>query len=109
MWPLERTAISIVPRAPYAAWATSIGGPPLTSDDLANYRSVYLVEDLPDPDADTLLRDHFAEIFDRELFAWHEDRATWPKRLTWEMFQEWFEVEVIENVVELDGSGPEEK
>lgn len=43
-------------------------------------------------------------MFEYELNSWHMVEANWPPR-TWEIFQEWFHIEVHE-VVEDAGDGP---
>ena len=49
-----------------------------------------------------LLADWYSEaIFDLELVDWMRDMFTWPENRTVEMFYEWFEVELVTEVVNL--------
>ena len=106
---LDQTAFVVVPRAPYAAWAASLGRPSVEPHELEMFRTVYLVDDVEDLDPEEVLRRHWREVFEHELFAWIEERSTWPKRRTYEMFCEWFEVNVVDHVVKLDGGRPEDE
>lgn len=101
---LSRTALIVQTKAPYTTWANSVlpGGPQHTP-----HRTVYLTED-DAADGDAVVRAHFDEIFDHELYSWNEDRAAWPRMRTWKMFREWFDVEVVEPVVDLDDVKPED-
>jgi hypothetical protein len=104
---VNRTAIVVRTKAPYTTWANGLdmGGVQHTGVS----RSVYMVPEEPDPaDPMGVVRAHFHEIFDHELFAWSEDRMKWPKLRTWGMFRQWFEAEVIDVVCELDGVKPED-
>jgi len=46
-----------------------------------------------------VLKDVFAEVFERELFGWHTDETAWPKNRNLALFREWFDIE-IHSVVE---------
>ena len=40
-------------------------------------------------------------IFEWELFGWITTEELWPKNRTWEMFQEWFCVEINSEIFDL--------
>ena len=48
------------------------------------------------------LREHFDEIFRRELFAITYDEKEFPANRTYEMFRDWFDVEIHSAVYDLD-------
>ena len=50
-----------------------------------------------------MLRTVYAEIFERELNAWHTDEGDWPPNRTFAMFRNWFEVEMHSAVEDLCG------
>lgn len=50
-----------------------------------------------------MLKEGYAEIFERELYGWHTDESAWPQSRSLKMFREWFEIElhsVIEDIVD---------
>ncbi|MFC2131705.1 hypothetical protein ACFLSQ_09745 [Bacteroidota bacterium] len=38
------------------------------------------------------LKKNFKFFFECELFDWYTDESLWPKRLTYKMFNEWFNI-----------------
>ena len=101
---LYRTAITIIRKQPYIDWANSFddGGPELTEELAEDRRTVYLVEeDGHRPDLLELLDDHWLSIFEEELAMWMEAEEDWPAPLTREMFDDWFDAEVTDTVIDL--------
>ncbi|MFW6180113.1 MAG: hypothetical protein ACOC8N_00085 [Spirochaetota bacterium] len=67
-------------------------------------RTVYLIPDLVDyEDAWESIREVYEEIFENELFGWYTDPAAWPQDRTFEMFLEWFDVEIHSVIEDLCG------
>jgi hypothetical protein len=101
---LHRSALTITRKQPYADWANRAGDDGADAvaytDDLP--RTVYLVPAIGSPDAVSGLLDEFwADIFEEELAAWSEDEATWPVPRTRPLFDDWFDVELTDSVVDL--------
>ena len=44
---------------------------------------------------------HVNLIFESELKAWHEDESGWPKKRDLNMFKEWFDVEIHQQVIDF--------
>jgi len=105
---LNRAAMTITRRQPYADWANALGqdqpdAVPYT-DELP--RTVYLVPAAASAaDVPELLTELWRDIFQEELAGWNEDEASWPAPLTRELFDAWFSVELSDTVVDL---GPDE-
>ena len=51
---------------------------------------------------ESILRRHFARIFEEKLNAWHRLPADWPQKRTYEMFRQWFHVRLVDLVVDLE-------
>ena len=89
---------------PYAAWANSIDAR-LPRFDVLRHRADPVVYLLPvveiEADSETHLRRFWRSIFLEELAAWHEDEAVWPRRLSYAMFREWFDIEILSLVTDL--------
>lgn len=96
---VNRCAVLVGLAQPYIDWAAALDEDGEGPRD-AGERTVYLVSDLEDEEED-LLELVYAQIFERELAAWCTDDSTWPKSRTLEMFQQWFDVEVIDAVEDL--------
>ena len=60
-------------------------------------RNVYLIDDnvAGNPEAlDRWLQQNFQMLFETELEGWYRETDLWPRELSFELFSEWFEVEV---------------
>ena len=96
---INRSAILVRPLKPYLEWAASLG-----DDDLVpsgdDDRTVYLVPVFEDDEqAEEVLSRVYETLFDNELFGWHTEEADWPQDRSYDLFLEWFEVE-MDSVVE---------
>lgn len=106
---VHRSALTITRKQPYADWANGVHEDETDTvaytDDLP--RTVYLV---PAIDASTgvaeLLGEFWADIFEEELAAWSEDEGTWPAPRTRELFDDWFDVELTDSVIDLTPDEP---
>lgn len=92
---INRTAIYIGPKQPYVDWANSFddGGPKLNPEDA--HGVTFLIPDTYDETSfENWLKKNFKEIFQQELDSWMMDEEAQPKRLTYKLFNEWFDVKV---------------
>lgn len=90
---LNRSVLIARPRQPYLEWAVSLDDSGLAPDP-ADEQAVYLVPIFEgDDDAENILQMVSAEVFERELGAWHTDEADWPKNRTLAMLRMWFQIE----------------
>jgi hypothetical protein len=103
---LNRTAIILVPKRPYADWANSLDddGPRFEVSEANDELTVFLGPDLDTVDEiDAFVTKHFDFFFEHWLFGWSTDSAQWPQRRTRRMFREWFDVRIhtmVEDVVD---------
>ena len=98
---LNRAALRVSPLAPYIEWAKSLDDSGLTPEG-AREQTVYLVPEFEnEAEAEKVLKAVYAEVFARELFAWHPDENDWPKRRTYALFRQWFSVELDSMVEDL--------
>ncbi len=102
---LNRSAVVVRPREPYLRWAKqddSTGIAERVFEKLRSVPNAYLIredEDVEDP-AD-LIRAACPDVFEAMLECWVTDPKMWPRKRTWEMFEEWFETQVCESVHDL--------
>jgi hypothetical protein len=101
---VNRTAVTVIPRQPYADWANSIDddGPKYDRTDPINEYTVYLIDDTGStPAAQRLVQRHCRYIFEHELAAWCGDEDRWPPRRDWRTFKKWFDIQINSLVVDL--------
>ncbi len=97
---INRITTVVEPLKPFLSWADSLDdhGPRIESLSREQRTSVYLIED---DDGERALRRHWAWIFEEKLHAWHRDPRAWPRRRTYRMFREWFDVRLVHLVFDL--------
>jgi hypothetical protein len=96
---LNRAALTVKPLEPFFQWAKSLDDTDLIPGEEGEC-TVYLVPYiLSEQHEKDILKQVYAEIFERELFEWHTVEAEWPKKRTLAMFKKWFKYE-FHSVVE---------
>jgi len=94
---LNRSAVIVKPRQPYLEWARQDDAEGLAEsvfEGLHEEPSVYLLPEYEDPATQQeVLAEFWPGLFEAMLEGWVTDEAYWPKKRTFEIFQEWFEVE----------------
>jgi hypothetical protein len=96
---LNRSVLIVRPRQPMVDWVAGLDESGLASN-VEGEQTAYLVPEFDDGDeAQQVLEDVFAEVFERELFGWRTDEATWPANRDLALFRQWFEIE-LHSVVE---------
>jgi hypothetical protein len=99
---VNRVAVVVSPREPFRAWARSLeDASPIDELPLADLTTVYLAEAEEPVEAESVIRRHFAAIFEEQLVGWHRVASAWPTPRTYVLFREWFDVSVIELVFDL--------
>ncbi len=106
---LNRMAVILRPKAPLLAWLKSIPDlqmGDMTLDELrSDDQTVFL---LPDYDYLDDTRAHlkkiFKPLFEVELEGWWRNPDDYPENMTYEMFEEWFDVELNSMVVDTTGN-----
>src|SRR5512146_1390107 len=94
---LNRSAIILIPKQPYADWANSLDedGPRFEISEANDELTVFLGPDLDNVDEiAAFVTKHFDFFCEHWLFGWSTDPAQWPQRRTRRMFREWFDVRI---------------
>ena len=103
---VNRTAITLVGRAPYQEWAqkrdadfaknTLTVARPKTHGGCVLLPEFELEEDLVE-----WVEDNYGWLFEFQLAAWTGDESVWPEARDLTMFREWFRVEIHNTVVDV--------
>lgn len=94
---LNRSAILVIPKQPYADWANALDddGPRFAISEANDDFTVFLGPDFDTVDEiEAFVNKHFAFFFEHSLFGWSTDETQWPQRRTRRMFREWFDVRI---------------
>lgn len=102
---LNRSAILVSPKQPYIDWAAQLDDSNVLPT-VDGERTVYLLPAYEDEDqALQLLKAAYGMIFESELMGWHLLESGWPRDRSYDVFQQWFDVE-FQSIVEDLGSDP---
>ena len=103
---LNRSAAIVKPRRPYLEWAQQDDAEGLAEtvfETLHAEPTVYLLPEYEDPPFQhEVLRKFWPRLFEAMLEGRVTEEAYWPKDRTFEMFCEWFEVQMSSIVQDLD-------
>jgi len=87
---INRTAITIIPKQPYADWINSFEN---VLENDANQATTILIPDKYDEiDHEIYLKKNFKTIFEEQLESWTANLDEWPKKRDYKMFKKWFDV-----------------
>lgn len=107
---INRTALLLRYKRPAVQWINDADpnpdGPALSIEDVNEERLVYLIREEDAYSSDHLekwLRQNFKALFENELHGWYQDPSLWPKLLTYQLFQRWFDVECHSMIVDTVG------
>ena len=106
---LNRIALIVTPKRRFLEWVNRLpdAGKPLTIEAAALLRMVYLAANGDRmPPMTELVEAYWEEIFEDSLVGWTEDESLWPPNRTPHVFQDWFHVDCIEGVGDVDPDEP---
>lgn len=108
---VDRFILVVTPQQPFVDWLVELqelegaaeAEEPLTLEDAqAELQATYLVPFSEEPeDAVDWVADNFDLIFEQELFGVVQDREHWPEPRTLEVFQAWFDLDLLDAPIDL--------
>jgi hypothetical protein len=100
---INRVAVKITRKQPYMDWANGTDGPvPVVTYPADNPHTIYLApNDGFEPVLARLIDEFWEHVFEVELNMWMVDETTWPEPRTRQMFDEWFDAEIVDTVIDL--------
>ena len=111
---VNRSAMTIKMKKAFVDWANQLPDRateevhrPLTLEEANSEPVVYLIPEIYDPEElDAYLERSWIMLFEHLLSGWISDAVLWPKKRTFKMFTEWFEIACNSMVYDLWGKEP---
>lgn len=101
---LNRAALILRYKQPFVDWINAVDPVPssivLTLDDVADERTVYLVEVEDLDDLERWLARYYEWLFEEELNGWYTDPALWPRDRSLKKLKEWCSFEFNSVVID---------
>ena len=98
---INRNAILVRPKKPFFEWLNK-NGDTIDSVEEAN---IYLIREMgSNKDIINWVKTNFDKIFVNELNDWIIDESVWPENRTYQMFEEWFDIEIHSMILDLEDS-----
>ena len=99
----NRSAIIVNPKHSFIEWANLCNE---SSNEDLNQRleenHVYLIDWTYGEDIDRVLSPYYVNIFEYELSSWNSIKKEWPQNRSYELFREWFECRVCNDLFDLE-------
>lgn len=103
---INRTVILVTPKQPFLEWASSFDDERPLAIEENIFSTAYLIPNTYDElNYENWLKKNYKDIFVLELESWMTTPEAWPTKMTYKIFQEWFDVRVADAVIEM-GKGP---
>jgi hypothetical protein len=102
--PLARMLVVVKPKQPYVDWLKKNGH---TDDSLKEIRRSdsisFLIPtvDWEIEEAEAFVEKYWTHFFAQMLSMWELNQNAWPKQRTQALFQQWFEVDTVDQVLDL--------
>ena len=99
----NRSALFIIPKKPFKEWAKLYNESPIEDLNLRlSEKHVYLVDWFHEEDIVDVLKPYYLEIFEYELLSWNGYKSEWPQNRSIELFLEWFDVKLCDDLYDLE-------
>lgn len=99
----NRSPVIISPKDSFEKWAKLYNE---SSDEECEQRlketHVYLIDWAYRETLEDVLKPYYKEIFEYELMSWNSIESEWPQNRNYELFLEWFEVRLGNDLFDLE-------
>ncbi|NOR24110.1 MAG: hypothetical protein GQ542_06890 [Desulforhopalus sp.] len=99
----NRSAIIVTPKSPFNEWAELYNES--SKEELENRlgeKHIYLIEWTYEEEFLDALKPYHSGIFEYELLSWNSYKHEWPKNRNYEIFQEWFNITLCDEIIDLE-------
>ncbi len=97
---LNRSAITINYKKPFIDWNNKLFPDSQMEVNMLGESKAYLINQLFN-DAEEAIKKHYKEIFEAELEGNCLDEEYWPEKRTFKLFNDWFNYEISDWVMDL--------
>ena len=106
---VNRSLIIVRVKQPYVEWANHLSdriesekSNPYTIQSINEEPGTYLIPEIFDPEELEMYLDRtWILLFEKLLSDWTSDQTLWPKKRTFKMFTDWFEIQCSSVVYDL--------
>jgi hypothetical protein len=109
VWTVNRAVVVLRPKEPFVKWVRSVDrtAEPVEEDLIRSTSTAFLIPDFDFAEESwEWIKEYSSLFFDLELNDWYADEATWPSDRSWEVLEEWFEIELIDTAWDLVDEPP---
>jgi len=101
---INRSAIYIIPRQPFKKWASRYNEESQEElESRLNEKHLYLIDYVNGQDLTPgILESYYDKIFEYELMSWNSYESEWPENRNLDLFFEWFEVKLCNDIFDLE-------
>ena len=102
---LNRSAIVVKYKTPFLKWVTSNpkGSIKISLNKINHDNIVYLIEEYDDlRHFEEIIKSQYNSIFKDVLKSWCKDKSKWPKKVSFKLFNEWFEIHAHCRIKDLE-------
>jgi len=95
----NRSFLLVKPKKPLVDWVNGYDESKISEETILAHKTLYMVENLETDlasEKEGIIKRNCKKIFEHELKQWSTDKKHFPKKLSFEYFNEWFEYEFIE-------------
>ena len=107
---VNRSAVILKPKQPFLDWCKQDDANDLADIVFKQHHEepqIYLLPGYDDSDSQQeILEDYWRALFEAMLEGWVTEESMWPKRRSFKMFREWFEITMTSMVLDLDLDEP---
>ncbi len=108
MYEVNRSIAVIKPKQPFLDWLLNLPTDWAQETTLSNLRddcNSFLIPPVEFKEhARDFLKTAWRTVFEAELADWCEDKSLWPEKMTPNIFQQWFDVEIHSVLNDLEES-----
>ena len=100
IWYANRLLLLLHPQEPFSAWARQFKNPGEGTEELtaAIEKPFPFLVPLSEDESEvwSWVRDNHFILFDTALWTWIPEPTRWPEDRSWDVFNEWFALEVLD-------------
>jgi hypothetical protein len=104
---INRAALFLKYKLPAVEWineADPYNSPRISLEEINQNVTVFLLDHYERQELLQWLKLNYRNLFQEVLFEWYVDESLWPKKLSYDLFNRWFDVEYHEIVRDTLGT-----